>query len=84
MQYEKKGFSDRRRRFFGFSSKQLAEKVLEMTGSKSDIVYKPLPADDPTQRRPVIDLAIEKLNWKPQIALEEGLKKTIEYFKPLV
>ncbi|MBR3622513.1 MAG: SDR family oxidoreductase [Selenomonadaceae bacterium] len=67
-----------------FTIKQLAEKVLNMTSSASKIVYKPLPSDDPAQRCPVIDLAIKKLDWKPHIPLEEGLKKTIEYFRPLI
>ena len=64
-----------------FTMLELAQKVIELTGSKSKIVYMPLPQDDPTQRKPVIDLAKEKLNWAPTIPLEEGLKKTIEYFK---
>ena len=64
-----------------FTMLQLAEKVIELTGSKSKIVYLPLPQDDPTQRKPVIDLAKKELGWEPTIPLEEGLKKTIEYFK---
>jgi UDP-glucuronate decarboxylase len=64
-----------------FTVKELAEKVIELTHSSSKITYKPLPKDDPTQRRPVIDLAKAKLNWEPKIMLEEGLKKTIEYFR---
>jgi UDP-glucuronate decarboxylase len=52
-----------------------------MTGSKSNIVYKPLPSDDPTQRQPDIALAGEKLGWKPVVSVDEGLKRTIEYFK---
>jgi len=60
---------------------ELAELVIKMTNSKSKIVFKPLPADDPVQRKPDISLAREKLNWKPEISLEEGLGKTIEYFK---
>ena len=67
-----------------FSILELAEKVIELTGSKSKIVYKPLPPDDPMQRKPDISLAKEKLNWNPTIPLEEGLKKTIEYFKGLI
>ena len=55
-----------------------------MTDSKSKIVYKPLPSDDPTQRRPVIDLAKEKLGWQPSILLDEGLARTIDYFKQVV
>ena len=64
-----------------FTMLELAQKVIDLTGSKSKIVYKPLPQDDPTQRKPVIDLAKKELNWEPSINLEEGLKKTIEYFK---
>lgn len=67
-----------------FTMLELAQKVLELTGSHSKLVYMPLPGDDPTQRKPVIDLAKEKLDWEPTIALEEGLKKTIEYFKSIV
>jgi len=65
-----------------FSIKELAEKVLEMIPeSKSKIIYKELPQDDPKQRQPDITLAKEKLGWEPKIELEEGLKKTIEYFR---
>ena len=64
-----------------FTMLELAEKVIELTGSKSKITFEPLPQDDPKQRRPDISLAKEKLNWQPKIALEEGLRKTIEYFK---
>jgi len=63
-----------------FTMLELAQKVIEMTNSSSKIVYKPLPSDDPTQRKPVIDLARKELGWEPKIALEEGLKKTIDYF----
>jgi UDP-glucuronate decarboxylase len=59
----------------------LARKIIELTGSVSEIVYMPLPEDDPQQRQPDISLAARELNWKPLIRLEEGLKKTIEYFK---
>lgn len=65
-----------------FTIKELAEKVIEMIPeSKSKIVYKDLPQDDPKQRKPDITLAKKELNWEPEIQLEEGLKKTIEYFK---
>ena len=65
-----------------FTMLELAELVLELTGSKSKIIYFPLPQDDPTQRQPNIDLAREKLNnWEPKIHLKEGLQKTIEYFE---
>jgi UDP-glucuronate decarboxylase len=65
-----------------FTIKELAEKVLEMIPeSQSKIIYKDLPADDPRQRKPDISLAKKELNWEPTIALEDGLKPTIEYFK---
>lgn len=68
-----------------FTIKELAEKVLKMIPkSKSKIVYKALPQDDPKQRQPDISLAKEKLNWQPKIKLEQGLKKTIEYFKRVI
>ena len=67
-----------------FTIKELAEMVIDLTGSKSKIVYRPLPQDDPLQRRPDITLAKEKLNWEPKIKLETGLKKTIEYFDNLL
>jgi UDP-glucuronate decarboxylase len=64
-----------------FSILELAEKVIALTGSTAKIVYRPLPADDPLQRQPNITLAKAQLGWEPQIQLEEGLKRTIEYFK---
>jgi UDP-glucuronate decarboxylase len=64
-----------------FTIKELAELVIKLTGSKSVIVYKPLPSDDPRQRCPDIRLAREKLGWKPAVKLADGLKKTIDYFK---
>lgn len=67
-----------------FTIAELAEKVLEMTGSRSKIVYKALPYDDPRKRKPDISLAKEKLDWEPTIRLEEGLVKTIEYFKSVL
>ncbi len=63
---------------------ELAQKIIEMTNSNSKIVYKPLPPDDPTQRQPDITLAKKILNWEPAIKLDEGLEKTIEYFKKIV
>lgn len=60
--------------------KELAEKVVELTGSQVEIQYKPLPQDDPERRKPDISLAHEKLSWVPEVPLEEGLKKTIEEF----
>ena len=67
-----------------FTIKQLAESVISLTGSKSELVYKDLPSDDPTQRCPDITLAKEKMGWEPKIQLEEGLKKTIPYFDGLL
>ena len=67
-----------------FTIKELAEKVIELTGAKSKFIYKPLPEDDPKQRQPDITLAKEKLNWQPSVHLEEGLIKTIDYFKSIL
>ncbi len=67
-----------------FTILELARKVIEITGSKSSIVYQPLPEDDPIQRQPDITLAKNKLDWEPKIQLEEGLKKTIPYFEQLI
>ena len=67
-----------------FTMLQLAEKIIKFTGSKSKIVFEPLPADDPMQRKPDITLAKEKLNWEPKIKLDEGLNKTIEFFKTFI
>ncbi len=64
-----------------FTMLELAEKVVELTGSKSRIVHKPLPQDDPTQRKPDISLAKKELGWKPTVSLEEGIKKVIPYFE---
>ena len=63
---------------------ELAEVVLRLTGSRSKIKFLPLPPDDPVQRKPDICLAKEKLNWEPRIALEDGLKETIAYFKKIL
>ena len=68
-----------------FSMLELAHEVLRLTGSRSKIVFAPLPQDDPKQRKPDISLAYEKLGgWQPTIRLEEGLKKTIAYFDELL
>lgn len=68
-----------------FTMLELAEKVIELTNSKSKLVYLPLPQDDPLQRKPVIDLAKKELNgWEPKVQLEEGLIKTIGYFDNLL
>lgn len=67
-----------------FTMLELAEMVMKLTSSRSKIVYLPLPADDPVQRQPNIELANSVLGWKPSIPLEEGLKLTIRYFKSIV
>ncbi len=64
-----------------YTIKQLAEKIIQLVGSKSKLTYHPLPTDDPTRRKPDITLAKQKLGWEPTIPLEEGLSKTIEWFK---
>lgn len=66
-----------------FTIRQLAEMVIELTGSKSQIVYLPAVADDPTQRQPTINKAKEILHWEPTVQLRDGLRKTIDYFKKL-
>ena len=67
-----------------FTIKELAEKIIDLVNSKSEIIYKDLPSDDPIQRRPDISLAKDKLGWSPTIQLEEGLNKTIPYFADLL
>ncbi|MFD0988930.1 UDP-glucuronic acid decarboxylase family protein [Mariniflexile jejuense] len=67
-----------------FTILELAKKVIELTGSKSKIVYKPLPSDDPMQRQPDISLAKKELDWEPKVNLEEGLLKTIAFFKTVI
>jgi nucleoside-diphosphate-sugar epimerase len=64
--------------------KEIAETIIRMTGSKSKLIYKPLPTDDPKQRRPDITRARTLLGWEPKVQLEEGLVKTIEYFNTRV
>ena len=66
-----------------FTIRQLAEKIIELTGSKSKLVFHELPSDDPKQRRPDITKAREFLNWNPTIQLDEGLNRTIQYFKEI-
>lgn len=66
-----------------FTIKELADKVISLTGTKSTIVYRDLPSDDPKQRQPDISLAKNIINWEPKIQLEAGLMKTIEYFRSL-
>jgi nucleoside-diphosphate-sugar epimerase len=60
---------------------QLARKVAELTGSRSEVVFKPLPEDDPRVRQPDITLARQRLGWQPDVPLEEGLRQTIRYFR---
>jgi UDP-glucuronate decarboxylase len=67
-----------------FTMLELAELTLKLTGSKSKIVFRPLPQDDPKKRKPDITLAKGKLGWEPQVPLDEGLKRTIAYFKELL
>jgi UDP-glucuronate decarboxylase len=64
-----------------FTIRELAEKVVTLTDSKSELVFKPLPQDDPKQRRPDIGRAQSQLGWQPSVPLEEGLKRTIDYFR---
>jgi UDP-glucuronate decarboxylase len=64
-----------------FTIIELAEKIIKMTGSRSKFVHKPLPSDDPVRRRPDISMAKAKLGWEPTVSLDEGLARTIEYFK---
>ena len=66
-----------------FTIMELAQKIIEKTGSQSKVVYHPLPADDPTQRKPDISLAVKKLGWTPDIQLEQGLNHTIRYFEQI-
>jgi len=67
-----------------FTVGELAEKIIDLTGSKSKLSYHPLPDDDPVQRRPDISLASTTLDWQPTVSLEDGLKKTISYFKKYI
>lgn len=67
-----------------FTMLELAQKVIELTGSKSKLVFCPLPSDDPKQRKPDISLAKKALDWEPKIQLQEGLLKTIDYFRQIV
>ena len=63
---------------------ELASKIIKLTNSKSELIYQPLPLDDPNQRRPDISLANKILNWEPSVNLEQGLLKTIDYFKRII
>ena len=66
-----------------FTIRELAETVIELSGSRSDLVFETLPSDDPTRRRPDISLAKEKLDWEPKVMLREGLAKTIDWFQSI-
>jgi UDP-glucuronate decarboxylase len=63
---------------------QLAETIVRLTQSKSKLIFKPLPSDDPKQRRPDISIAKSKLGWEPKVSLEDGLAPTIAYFRQLI
>ena len=67
-----------------FTILELAKKIIKLTNSKSNIIYKPLPEDDPKRRKPNIELARKELKWEPKIQIDEGLKKTIDYFERLL
>lgn len=67
-----------------FTMLELAEKVISLTGSTSRIIHEPLPSDDPAQRQPVIDLAKDKLGWQPTVNLDDGLERTIAYFREIL
>lgn len=69
---------------FEMTVKELAELIIKLTGSKSKVVYKPSPEDDPKQRKPDIALAKKELAWQPEVSVEEGLTKTIEYFRGII
>jgi UDP-glucuronate decarboxylase len=66
-----------------FTIKELAQLVIELTGSKSKLIFNPLPADDPARRRPDTTLAKQHLDWEPKIPLREGLKRTIDWFQSI-
>jgi UDP-glucuronate decarboxylase len=67
-----------------FTILELAEKVIKLTGSKSKVIYQPLPSDDPMMRKPDITLAKKELDWSPKVSLDEGLVKTIKFFKSII
>jgi UDP-glucuronate decarboxylase len=66
-----------------FTIRELAELTIKLTGTPSELITKPLPEDDPKQRKPDISLARKQLGWEPRIPLEEGLRKTIDWFKSI-
>jgi UDP-glucuronate decarboxylase len=68
----------------GFTIRALAERVIDLTGSSSTLVHRPLPTDDPVQRQPDITLARRLLDWEPSTALDEGLRRTIDYFEAVL
>jgi UDP-glucuronate decarboxylase len=65
-----------------FTVSQLAQMIIEITGSSSEVIHEPLPVDDPTQRRPDISLARSVLGWEPRVSIREGLARTVSYFEP--
>jgi UDP-glucuronate decarboxylase len=67
-----------------FTILELAEKVIQLTGSKSKLIYQPLPSDDPMMRQPDITMAKKELDWSPKIQLEEGLIETIKFFESII
>jgi UDP-glucuronate decarboxylase len=67
-----------------FTMLELAELVIKLTSSRSKLKFSPLPEDDPKQRQPNISLAKSKLNWEPQVSIEDGLKETIRYFRKIL
>jgi UDP-glucuronate decarboxylase len=67
-----------------FTIKELAQMVIELTNTKSELIFEPLPGDDPTQRCPDISMAKKVLDWEPKVQLEEGLRKTIPYFEKFI
>jgi UDP-glucuronate decarboxylase len=67
-----------------FSILELAEKIIKLSGSRSKIIFEPLPNDDPMQRQPDITMVKDRLGWEPKIDIEEGILKTIEYFKQII
>ena len=66
-----------------FTIRELAEQVIKLSGSHSDLIFQPLPSDDPTRRRPDIELAKDRLGWQPEIMLQDGLARTIEWFRSI-
>ena len=66
-----------------FTIRELAEQVINLSGSRSELIFQPLPSDDPTRRRPDIELAKDRLGWQPEIMLQEGLTRTIEWFRSI-